>query len=364
MINRLMVMIVVVMLQSVLCLSAQSVRKVIKVQGGKRSVSEVVVDAMKVDSLKTDSLHAAKVPVDSLSAIAKDSILNDSLPKGKLKKTRLDEVSSQKFSLTRDTISHTAHFLLSLVPGVGQIYNRQYYKAPIFIGVIGGFAAGGVIASSNYNTFKNDYYHAVDLNLPSAITDPLERKMKQAGTVRTLFYSAAAVTYLYQIADATFHYRGYVNPVQKATILSAVFPGAGFVYTKRYWRLPIYYGAFAAAATVVDYNNRYFIRYRNAYNAMTDGDPTTEDEFHGRYTESQLSNARDAYRRDRDLGIICMVGIYAINIIDTYVTATLMNWDISRDLTANVKPVMFRDYAYTKSGGYASGAGLSLSIKF
>ncbi len=378
----------VILLQSVQFSSAQVVRKVVRVDGGKRTVMDVRIDTALRDSMLRDSLvRDSLVSVLALS----DSLEKDSLAiisRGALDDTvRMADssvqvvyhkhqwknmpvagaaaaIETQKFSLTRDTISPTAHFVLSLVPGMGQIYNRQWYKAPIFIGLIGGFTAGGIIASGNYQTAKDDWHRAIDLNLPSDVTDPLERKMKQLGTIRTIFYSAAAVTYLYQIADATFKYRGYMNPIRKATILSAVFPGAGFIYTKTYWRLPIYYGGFAVAATVVDYNNRYYQRYKDAYDAMTDGDPSTVDEFHGRYTEDQLSNARDAYRRDRDLGIIIMAGIYVLNVIDTYVIATLKNWEVDEKLSVNVRPTVFREYAYTKSGGYMSGTGLSLVLRF
>lgn len=320
--------------------SAQVVRKVVRVDSGVRTVMDIRIDttlrdSMLKDTIVRDSLVRMLAPTDSISrdslVIATHGALDDTVRmvdssvqvvyhKRMWKNMPQDGtavLAKERFSLVKDTISPTAHFVLSLVPGMGQIYNRQWYKAPIFIGLIGGFTAGGVIASGNYQTARDDWQRAIDLNLPEDVVNPLERKMKQQGTIRTLFYSAAAVTYLYQIADATFKYRGYMNPVRKSTVLAAVFPGAGLIYTKTYWRLPIYYGAFAVAATVVDYNNRYYQRYRDAYDALTDGDPSTQDEFHGRYTEDQLSNARDAYRRDRDLGIILMAGVYALNIIDT-----------------------------------------------
>lgn len=343
-----------------------NVRKVLKVDSGKKTVTEIRIDTAFSDSLKVETLVSDTLLKDT-TALSDRGAVRDTLGRkkagGVLKDSAL-MIPKERFSLLKDTISPTSHFLLSLVPGMGQIYNGQWYKAPVFVGLIGGFVAGGVAASNNYNDIRDDWHRAVDLNMPADVTEPLERKMKQAGTVRTLFYSAAAATYLYQIADATFKYRGYMNPVRKSTVLSAVFPGAGFIYTKTYWRLPIYYGGFAVAATVVDYNNRYYQRYKDAYDALTDGDPSTVDEFHGRYTEDQLANARDAYRRDRDLGIILMTGVYVVNIIDTYVTATLKNWEVDENLSATVQPTIFREYAYTKSGGYASGSGLSLVIRF
>lgn len=334
-------------------------KRVVKVEGGKRQTT------LPVDSLNRDSTLKDSTAVDTAflgSAAKGDSLL-------KKKKSRELEALKAKinqkkgFRFTRDTVSAGGLLGMSFVPGLGQIYNRQWWKTPVIYAGMGAFITAGVIKSSQYTTYKNDWQRAMSLNLPSEITDPIKRNMTQAGSTRTIMYSLAALTYLYQVADATYNYRGVSNPVRKATTLAFVFPGAGFIYTKTYWRLPIYYGGFVVLATVVDYNNRNYQRYKMAYNAITDGDPTTSDEFHGRYSSDLLKNVRDAYRRDRDFGIICMAGVYLLSIIDTYVIATLKNWDVSPNLSVRVEPTLFDD-RLQHSSSLPQGAGVSLKISF
>lgn len=378
----------------------------VKVQGGRRTIptmhDTLLRDSMRLVALDTlmrkptDSINLAKIDSllktipDSLKKYTLDSIIKkmpDSLkltsaqflqPKynadSLMRKQSTDSAALthkinlplRKFSFTRDTISAGAMFGLSLIPGVGQIYNRQYWKVPVFYAAIGAFATAGIITSNQYTNYRNEWQHAVNMNYPAEVTNPLKRKMQNAGSVRTVMYALTAVTYLYQVADATFNYRGYNNPVRKATLLAAVFPGAGFVYTKTYWRIPIYYGGFVALGTVVDYNNRYFQRYKTAYNALIDGDPTTIDEFRGRYSPEALKNARDAYRRDRDFGIICLSAAYLLSVIDTYVISTLKNWDVSRDLSRiRVTPTLFdSQYSTLNASAFPTGAGLSMKIQF
>ncbi|MEG0033191.1 MAG: DUF5683 domain-containing protein, partial [Mucinivorans sp.] len=87
------------------------------------------------------------------------------------------------------------------------------------------------------------------------------------------------------------------------------------------------------------------------------------DEFHGRYATSFLKNLKDNYRRNRDLGIICMAGVYLLSVIDTYVIATLKNWDVTPELSVTVAPKVFDD-RLGQSSLSPSAAGLSLVVKF
>ena len=133
-----------------------------------------------------------------------------------------------------------------------------------------------------------------------------------------------------------------------------------------YWRIPVYYGGFIALATVIDYNNRNYQRYKTAYNALTDGNPSTVDEFNGRYSAELLADVRNAYRRDRDLAIIGMAAAYLLSVIDTYVIASLKNWDVDEDLTVRVQPTMIdtRFNGRTVSPSQGSSYGLALKVRF
>ena len=245
---------------------------IIKVDGGRK------ITASKADSVLLDSLR-----VQSLDSTI---LTNELKPKKASPAQQLNEAVAQRqrFSLTKDTISPGSHFALSLVPGMAQINNRQYWKTPTFIAAIGALSAGGLITSNQYNVAKQNWQQAVNLGQPYEIVAPLNRQMNSLGTARTALFAMAGATYLYQLADAVYNYKGYHNPVRKATMLAAIFPGAGFFYTKTYWRIPIYYGGFVAIATVIDYNSRNYQRYKMAYSLNADGDPSTVDEFNGGYT--------------------------------------------------------------------------------
>lgn len=272
----------------------------------------------------------------------------------------------RRFKVTRDTISAGRQTVFSLIaPGFGQIYNRQPWKLPILYAGLGGFIAGGVVYNNQYQTYKSDWQRTVDLRLPAETQQQAKARMMKAGSGRTLMFAMAGVTYLYFVADAVFKYRGPVDPIRKATTLAAIFPGMGFVYTKTYWRLPIYYGGFIALATVIDYNNRSYMRYKTAYDALTDNNPSTVDEFNGRYSPDLIARVRSAYRRDRDLAIIGMAAAYLLSIVDTYVIASLKNWDVSEDLAVRVEPTTI-DTRFNAKGVSSAppGYGLALKIRF
>ncbi len=323
----------------------------VRVVGGRKVGFTVDSVLLKADSSRRDSIIQARALADS---IAKDSTLRAEALKDSLR--RYD-----KFSFTKDTISPGSFLLVSLVPTLGQVYNNEYWKVPTYLGLMGGFAAGGMVMNNNYNNTKIQWQNALNSGASDATIASLKNRMNDQQSASTIFYLMTGITYLYSVADANFNYRGNMSHIRKATTLAALFPGAGFFYTRTYWRIPIYYGAFAIMGSVIDYNNRYYNRFKTAYEIVADGDPETIDEFGGRFSESVLQNARDAYRRNRDFGIIATVGIYILSIVDTYVLATLKNWDVSPDLA--ISPTLFNE-SYGSSPMLPTGAGLSLRVSF
>ena len=137
---------------------------------------------------------------------------------------------------------------------------------------------------------------------------------------------------------------------QRAMWLSALCPGLGQVYNRRYWKLPIVVGSFVGLTYGASWNNRMYKDYARAYRDVMDDDPDTRsymDFFPPTASESSLDQAwlqrvmkskRDYYRRYREICIIAMVGVYLINIVDAYVDASLAHFDISPDLTLDVSP--------------------------
>lgn len=143
-----------------------------------------------------------------------------------------------------------------------------------------------------------------------------------------------------------------VHSPRKATIFSAVLPGLGQVYNGSWWKVPIVYGGLAGCGVAISWNNNKLREARAAYFDVIDEDPNTksyEQVFAGygydfnnptalSNIENSLESAISGYRRQRDLMIIASVGVYILNILDANVEAHFLDFDISEDLSLNIKP--------------------------
>lgn len=147
-----------------------------------------------------------------------------------------------------------------------------------------------------------------------------------------------------------------VHSPRKATIYSAILPGLGQVYNKKYWKVPLIYIGFGTIGYFINWNNENYQLFRIGYQHLTDGNPETQDylkieavrrnnydldnpnQFNNLRTA--LSRQQDYYRRNRDLLIISLVGFYGLNIIDASVDAHLFDFDIGDDLTLKWEPSM------------------------
>lgn len=138
----------------------------------------------------------------------------------------------------------------------------------------------------------------------------------------------------------------------RAVWLSALCPGLGQIYNHRYWKLPIVVGGFAGLVYATTWNGRMLADYQQAYLDILDTDPTTNSYmnfFPSYYTEDDIDKAwltnllktrKDAYRHYRDYCIVGMVALYLVCILDAYVDAELYDFDMSPDLSMNIKPAL------------------------
>jgi len=144
------------------------------------------------------------------------------------------------------------------------------------------------------------------------------------------------------------------NP-KRAMWLAIVLPGAGQIYNRKYWKLPLVYGGFVGCVYAMQWNNMMFRDYSKAYQDIMDTDPTTQsynqflhlgtritDENKAQY-QSIFKSRKDRYRRWRDLSFFCLLGVYALSIVDAYVDASLSEFDISDDLTLRVEPAVINN---------------------
>jgi len=160
---------------------------------------------------------------------------------------------------------------------------------------------------------------------------------------------------------------------KKAVIYSAILPGLGQIYNRKYWKLPIVYGGALGLTYAITWNGRTYGDYKQAYsdlvndvpngtylNYLKTGQTADSNGFGGREGfKARLKRSKDFYRRNRDLAIIVAVGIYALCMLDAYVDAELYNFDMSPDLSMRVYPVVWGPTSYSKMA-----VGLQCSINF
>lgn len=144
---------------------------------------------------------------------------------------------------------------------------------------------------------------------------------------------------------------------RKASVLSAVLPGAGQLYNRKYWKAPIVWGGLGACVYFVQENRTQYRRYKDAYIALVDNDPTTIDEFNGQFSSAQVLDVTDTYRRWRDLSYIAFGLVYVLNVVDASVDAHFVRFDVSPDLTLQASPSL-----YTAALG-APGISLALTLR-
>ncbi|WP_165020388.1 DUF5683 domain-containing protein [Dysgonomonas sp. ZJ279] len=157
------------------------------------------------------------------------------------------------------------------------------------------------------------------------------------------------------------------NPT-KAVIYSAIFPGLGQIYNRKYWKLPLVYGGFVGLSYAISWNAGMYNDYAQAYQDLVTGNGTSWKDFvsNPNLSESQIQalipsfkRKKDYFRRNRDLAIICTVAFYGLVMLDAYVDAQLYDFDISPDLSMRVEPVMYQPTMFTKRT-----FGLQCSINF
>ncbi|MBK6894126.1 MAG: hypothetical protein IPO60_08900 [Flavobacteriales bacterium] len=139
---------------------------------------------------------------------------------------------------------------------------------------------------------------------------------------------------------------------RRAAIYSAILPGAGQVYNRKYWKVPIVLGGLGVSYWFIQDHNRQYQRYKTAYLDVVNG---RTDEFSGQYSGDQLRGVADTYRRWRDYSYVAIGLVYMLNIVDASVDAYFVRFDVSEDLTVRAGPSL---------NMAAQGAvGISLSVR-
>lgn len=141
----------------------------------------------------------------------------------------------------------------------------------------------------------------------------------------------------------------------KAAFYSAVLPGLGQVYNKKYWKVPIVYGGLGLSIYYYSWNNQKYHEFRDAYRNRLAGKPVE-----GRLSsldEDRLIRGQRFHQRNRDLSLLITVGIYILNIVDANVDAHLMQFNVNENLS-------LRPQLQQNEIDYKHNMGLSLSYQF
>ena len=158
----------------------------------------------------------------------------------------------------------------------------------------------------------------------------------------------------------------------RAVWLSALCPGLGQIYNRRYWKLPIVIGGFMGLAYATSWNNGQYKDYMQGYSDLLDNDPstcsymdffpptTTEDSLDHSWLERVFKSRKDQARRYRDMCIIGMVALYALCMLDAYVDASLTHFDVSPDLSIDWAPTLMQQPG--RSGKPAIGLNWALTF--
>ena len=149
-------------------------------------------------------------------------------------------------------------------------------------------------------------------------------------------------------------YASRFNP-RKALLYSAVFPGSGQLYNRKYWKVPLVYGGFAAGIYMVSLFQDSYLQYKNElYGILSDGSLVSPSG----YNESQLRRLTTVFKRERDFYSIVTVFWYILQLVDAHVDAHLKEFDVNPNLQVKLEPIMESNPMNGKS------AGIALKFKF
>jgi hypothetical protein len=150
----------------------------------------------------------------------------------------------------------------------------------------------------------------------------------------------------------------------KAT-LWALIPGAGQIYNKKYWKLPIVYAGFGVIGYFALFARGEYIKYNNAYVCSANADADTSyicmDPLGSNYETSYLLTYRDYYRRNMELSFILMGVWYILQMLDATVDAHLFYWEVDDDISVRLDPVYQPMIVPTRQPAYN---GLKVTLKF
>ncbi|WP_291797912.1 DUF5683 domain-containing protein [Lutibacter sp.] len=157
-------------------------------------------------------------------------------------------------------------------------------------------------------------------------------------TINASFSQESAVL---KIKDTVFGNSLGYDPLSpsKAAFYSAILPGLGQAYNKKYWKIPFVYAALGSGVYFYSTNNKNYNRVRTAFKLMKAGKPYEFDGLNGNIflSEAALISAQKGYKKDRDLSLLVTAGLYVLQIIEASTNAHLLQHNVDNSLTISPK---------------------------
>ena len=165
------------------------------------------------------------------------------------------------------------------------------------------------------------------------------------------------------LKDTTNKVPNLNKQARRATVMSAILPGLGQAYNRRYWKIPIIYGVAAGLGYLSLGSNKQYQTYKQALTYRYDDDTSTNDDFPD-YTDDNLVLLKKQYKKRRDFCYIGIGAVYLLNIVDANVDAHLrgFNEKINENISLSVKPYSNVMMTFNQPV-YHSGLKLKLSFK-
>lgn len=297
------------------------------------------------------------IDVDSITIEQPNSLPSDTTNQAPSTKNQELRTKSQKPKTTKKAL------LWSLMPGGGQFYNRQAWKAPIYVGGMTGLSILAIQQSQQYKKFNQTIQDTIALGFAPTIA--LRQQRDQAVQRRRQAIWGIGGIYALSVLDAFAQSKiaqeTRLRRPLKAAYLSAVVPGLGQIYNKSWWKLPFVYGGFGAGGGFIYYNLSRRNLYRDEFRARNwvsyrDPDPTL-----ARLSDEVLLSRKQLFQRRFDLSIILTTAWYALTIIDAIVDGHLRDFDVDDDLSWRVEPYFTPPLGM---GEVPASGGLRLGFRF
>ena len=236
-----------------------------------------------------------------------------------------------------------------IMPGTAQLYNKDYWKMPVFYAGMGAFAGSGGYYMNKYAKTKKAYdlyqseKDAFELNFGN-IEYPFDAPVLDLESKRkgTWLLVGAGLFYWGSLLDGVICYESEKEPNPgRATIYSALLPGLGQIYNGELFKVPIYWGCLLGSVHFLKTNNTNYQRFKRIH---------SEASMENNMSPISAETAkwyRDVYRRYRDYAIVATALFYMLQVLDANVFAYMHDFEVTDDISMKIEPaIILPDNAY------------------